>query len=65
MFTIGPNKQNLQTIKEYLVQMMKKFRIEFSDVYVLHESEAELFEETYVYTTQTHNLLLATLNTIF
>lgn len=32
--------------------MMKKFRIEFSDVYVLEDNDSELFDETYVLITE-------------
>ncbi|KAI6170751.1 Solute carrier family 12 member 1 [Aphelenchoides bicaudatus] len=58
VFSIAPQKQDPENIKNYLIQMMKKFRIEFSDVYVLHDGNMELYEQTLA----EHDDLVETLN---
>jgi len=46
VFTIAPQKHKIEVFKVYLIQKLKKFRIEFSEIYVLNDEDTDLFDET-------------------
>ncbi|KAI6220738.1 Solute carrier family 12 member 2 [Aphelenchoides besseyi] len=46
VFTICSKTQNSMAVKDKTEQIMKKYRINFSIVEVLHDDDSELFEET-------------------